>query len=213
MRRWPMLLSCLALLALPASAQQVPVPDTHPCFSDNMDRRIAGCSELIATPGIDTATRSQAFAMRALGYSLLGQYETAIQDYNTAIRMMPDFAVALNNRAWAYFKWGKSSTGLPDVEKSLRLDPSSYHAYDTRAHIHQSLGDPAAAMRDYEKAMILGGQRFVKLYQCGLAMAKLYSGPTDGIYSAEMRRALQVCVNNPLCDPLPPDEDCRPTTS
>jgi tetratricopeptide (TPR) repeat protein len=212
MRLWRALILGLMLSALPATAQQV-VPENHACFSDNMERRIAGCSELIATPGLDSTTLSHAYAMRALGYSLQAQYETAIRDYNTAIRMVPDFAVALNNRAWAYYKWGKSSNGMPDVEQSLRLDPTSYHAYDTRAHIHQSLGDASAAMRDYEKAMALGGQRFVRLYQCGLAMAKLYSGPTDGIYTAEVRRAMLVCVASPLCDPLPPDEDCRPTTS
>ena len=55
--------------------------------------------------------------------------------------MKPDFAVALNNRAWAYYRWGKAGTGLPDVEKSLELSPTSPHSLDTRAHIHQALGD------------------------------------------------------------------------
>lgn len=211
MRRWGALIVGLLLTALPASAQLV--PDNHDCFSDNVERRISGCSELIATPGIDQYILSQAYAMRALGRSLQGQYETAIRDYDQAIRIAPDFAVALNNRAWAYFKWGRGADGLADVEKSLQLDPLSHHAYDTRAHILQALGDATAALRDYERAMSFGGARFIKLYQCGLAMAKLYSGPTNGIYSTEMRVALRACIESASCDPLPPDEDCRPTTS
>jgi len=211
MRRWGAIVLGLALAALPALAQGV--PDNHDCFSDNLERRISGCSELIGTPGIDPNTLAHAYAMRALGRSLQTQYETAIRDYDQAIRIMPDFAVALNNRAWAYFKWGRGADGLADVEKSLRLDRWSHHAYDTRAHILQMLGDAASALRDYERAMTIGGARFVKLYQCGLAMAKLYSGPTDGVYSVEMKVALRTCVQSASCDPLPPDEDCRPTTS
>ena len=82
--------------------------------------------------------------MRALAYSLKGRYDTAIRDYDAAIAMKPDFAVALNNRAWAYFRWGRAATGLPDVERSLRISPTSAHALDTRAHIRQALGAPRA---------------------------------------------------------------------
>ena len=86
--------------------------------------------------------------MRALAYSLKGHYDTAVRDYDAAIAMKPDFAVALNNRAWAYYRWGKASTGLADVEKSLQLSPTSPHALDTRAHIRQALGDPQGAFND-----------------------------------------------------------------
>jgi tetratricopeptide (TPR) repeat protein len=202
-----------ALTLLPVAANAQTVPDNHPCFSENPSQRVAGCTELIETPGIDSATRAHAFAMRALGYSLQAQYETAVRDYDAAIRLVPDFAIALNNRAWAKFKWGRSEAGLTDVEKSLRLDPFSHHAFDTRAHIRQAMGDADGAIADYEKAMVLGGTRFVKLYQCGLAMAKLYAGPADGVYTGEVKRALRLCVMSASCDPLPPDEDCRPTTS
>ena len=95
---------------------------------------------------------SQVYAMRALAYSLKGRYSTAIQDYDMAIGIQPDFAMALNNRAWAYFRWGKAAIGLPDVEQSLELSPTSPHTLDTRAHIRQALGDPAGALRDYNKA-------------------------------------------------------------
>ena len=86
--------------------------------------------------------------------------------------MRPDFAVALNNRAWAYFRWGKAATGLPDVEKSLQLSPTSAHSLDTRAHIRQSLGDPQAALRDYDQGDVVRRRSsMIKLYQCGLTEA------------------------------------------
>jgi tetratricopeptide (TPR) repeat protein len=130
-----------------------------------------------------------------------------------AISMKPDFAVALNNRAWAYFRWGKAATGLPDVEKSLQLSPTSPHALDTRAHIRQAMGDPASALRDYDKAMWYGGARMIKLYQCGLTEARLYNGEIDGNWRPELTEALKKCVRDKNCDPLPADEHCRAATS
>lgn len=182
------------------------------CFGEDIERRITGCTELIEKPdgGSDV---SLAYAMRALAYSLKGQYETAIRDYDVAIEMRPDFAVALNNRAWAYHKWGKPDAAMPDVQKSLELNPTSPHTLDTRAHIHQSKGDTAAAMRDYDKAMLFGGAQMIKLYQCGLTEQRLYTGEIDGTWRPEVTEALEKCVRDRNCDPLPADEHCRAATS
>ena len=124
-----------------------PGPSDADCFSEDIERRIEGCTALIERRDQSVADLSFAYAMRALAYSLKGRYDTAIRDYDAAIAMRPDFAVALNNRAWAYFRWGKAATGLPDVERSLQLSPTSPHALDTRAHIRQALGDPQGALQ------------------------------------------------------------------
>ena len=204
-------MAVLALLAwLPASAHSDPSAD---CFSEDIERRIAGCTALIEQRDQSVADLSLAYAMRALAYSLKGSYETAIGDYDVAISMKPDFAVALNNRAWAYFRWGKSTAGLPDVEKSLQLSPTSPHTLDTRAHIRQSLGQHEAALRDYDKAMFFGGPRMIKLYQCGLTEQRLYTGEIDGTWRPELTQALEKCVRDKGCDPLPADEQCRAATS
>lgn len=187
--------------------------DIEGCFADQSARRIEACSEVIQTPGIDTNRLSLAYAMRALAFSLRAQYETAIRDYDAAIRLNPSFPVALNNRAWAYFKMGRPATGLPDVEASLALDPRSAHSYDTRAHIHQWMGRPDAALGDYDRAMFFGGERMIKLYQCGLQNNGLYHGKIDGLPSIELRKAMLICVQGTDCDPLPPDEECRAATS
>lgn len=194
----------------PLTAQ---VFEGHECYGEDNERRIQACSDLIDTPGLTPDAQSAALAMRALSHSLKGAYERAIHDYDAAIRLMPDFAIALNNRAWAYFKSGRPAMGLEDVEKSLELDPSSPHTYDTRAHIRQWTGQAAGALSDYDRAMAFGGQRMIKLYQCGLAAAGLYKGPADGQSSIELRRAFEACVQGTTCDPLPADEECKAATS
>ncbi len=212
MRHWSMLLLAALIITYAASARAT--EGVHDCDKPEAEARIRACTELIETPGINEPRRATAYANRALSYSLRGDYETAIRDYDSAIKMFPDFAVALNNRAWAYFKWGRAETGMSDVQRSLQIEPFSPHALDTRAHIHQSMGEQQGAMRDYESAMVYGGTRMVTLYQCGLRMHRLYSGPADGVIRAELLAALRACIEKgALCDPLPPDEECREAVS
>lgn len=183
------------------------------CFSENNERRIAGCSNLIENPNLDPGTKSLAYAMRALALSLNGALELALPDYDMAITLDPASAMALNNRAWVLYKLDRLTDSMADVERSIRLAPGSPHAYDTRAHIHQALGERAAALRDYEHAMRFGGEHLVKLYQCGLESQGIYDGPIDGLYTRKVRHALEVCVTRSACDPLPADEECRAATS
>ena len=183
--------------------------DNHDCFSNNSMLRIRGCTELLQRQNIDPETRAIAYATRALGLSMIGRHEEAVRDYDSAIGIIPDYPMALNNRAWALFKLGRIEEAYPDIEKSLQLDPTSPHAYDTRAHIRQSRGQLDGALRDYQRAMRLGGSRMVKLYQCGLQANGQYIGAVTGIITEQLQLALKECIKIKDCDPLPPDEECK----
>jgi tetratricopeptide (TPR) repeat protein len=195
-RRGGWLLAAMAMAGLLASAGRAGTaePGAGDCFSDDNERRISGCSRLIETPGATAGELALAYAMRALAYSLKGRYELALPDYDAAIKAQPDFAIALNNRAWALYKSGRAEAGLADVERALELSPHSPHALDTRAHIRQAGGESELALADYELAMRFGGEHMVKLYQCGLQAAGLYSGDVDGLYTRALREALEACV-------------------
>jgi tetratricopeptide (TPR) repeat protein len=207
------LLIMAALLGASASGPAGAAEPVDGCFGPDTGRRIESCSELLLRPNLPLEQATMAYAMRALAYSLKGQYDQALPDYDKAIRLNPEFAVALNNRAWALFKAGRAADGQSDIERALTLNPMSPHAIDTRAHIRQSMGETAGAMEDYERAMRLGGEGAVKLYQCGLQSAGLYKGEIDGRYSPDVRRALERCVADRACDPLPADEECRKAAS
>ena len=184
------------------------------CFSEQSLRRIPGCTALLEGGAkLSTAERSLAHAMRALAYSLQGQYAEALQDYDEAVRLRPDFDVALNNRAWSLFKMKRLSEAMTDVERALKIAPWSAHAFDTRSHLHQAEGRTRQALQDYILAMRFGGEKLVKLYQCGLEAHGLFTGKVDGIESDDLLKALATCVRDDNCDPLPPDEECRRPTS
>jgi tetratricopeptide (TPR) repeat protein len=182
------------------------------CYAEDLDLRIRGCTILLEG-NLSPLDRAQALSSRALALSMKTWYGEAIKDYDNALAINPNSAVARNNRAWAYFRWGRGADGLEDVEHSLRLEPTSGAAYDTRAHIRQSLGNASAALTDYRMAMTFGGERMVKMYQCGLLEHGLYKGPIDGTPNPQLDDALAVCVKDTVCDPLPADEECRMGTS
>lgn len=201
-------------LALLAKAPALATPGTeHPCFQKDYGQRIEACTEFLNMPGLSQHDRASAFAMRALTLSLMGQYTDAIKDYDRAIELNPNFAVALNNRAWANYRMGNVAAAWPDVQRSLELDPWSGHAHDTRAHLRQADGDFEGAFEDYQAAMRFGGARMVRLYQCGLQAHGHYNGPLNGIVTEPLLAALKVCSSSKTCDPLPPDEECKIATS
>ncbi|MFN3867660.1 MAG: tetratricopeptide repeat protein [Hyphomicrobiaceae bacterium] len=199
---------------VPARADPAASDPATDCFSEDNARRISGCTALLDSgKELSQGERSLAHALRALAFSLQSRFEDALKDYDVAISLRPDFDVALNNRAWALFKMGRYDEGMIDVERALKIAPWSAHAFDTRAHLHQVQGRPHQALSDYLLAMRFGGERLVKLYQCGLEAQGMFHGVIDGIESTELRKSLAQCVRDPQCDPLPPDEECRRPTS
>ena len=183
------------------------------CQSNDLERRIQGCSAIITGATVSTPDLSQAYSMRGLAFSLQQKFDLAMADYDMAIKLEPNSAVALNNRAWTLWRSGAPEKGLADAERSLAVEPNSPHALDTRAHILQAMGQYARALRDYERAMLYGGSRIIILYQCGLQAAGLFEGKPDGLFTSALSQAMAVCVKRPNCDPLPPEEDCGFTTS
>lgn len=212
MRRVCTILAALCLCTAIAAAARAD-NSAADCLSDDNERRIAGCTVIIEDPATTPLDRSNALAMRGLALSIKGLLDRAIEDYNASLTINPNSAMSLNNRAWAYFRAGRGREGVPDIEKSLLLNPSSEHSWDTRAHIRQMMGNFEGALRDYEMAIHLGGEKMIRLYQCGLAERGLYRGQMDGIYSAEMKSAMHTCVRDRDCDPLPADEQCKLPTS
>jgi tetratricopeptide (TPR) repeat protein len=174
------------------------------CGSDNPEVRIPACSALIDAPDTTPEVRAEAFFRRGLSYSEFNQYDRAIDDYDGAIRLVPGYAAALNNRAYSLLRLGKASQGLPDVEEALRYSPLDPIYNSTRGEIRQALGDRDGAIHDHVTAMLSGGALFVKLYQCSLRLAQLYHGPLDGIISPELHNALALCVDmGSQCSPIP----------
>ena len=56
-----------------------------------------------------------------LAFAQKGQYQQAIENYNEAILLKPDYVDAWNNRAFAYLTKGDKISGCRDALKSCEL--------------------------------------------------------------------------------------------
>jgi hypothetical protein len=62
----------------------------------------------------------------------LGDYKGAIADYDTAIRLKPDYTIAYNNRGNAKNDLGQHSAAIADFDTAIRLKPDLADAYMPR---------------------------------------------------------------------------------
>jgi len=60
---------------------------------------------------------------RSNAYRDKGGYDRAIEDYNQAIKLKPNFAAAYADRGMAYHGQEKSAFAIQDLEKAVSLDP------------------------------------------------------------------------------------------
>lgn len=107
------------------------------------------------TQSISHGPTAAAFNERGIAEFELGQMDSAIADFNDALRIDPNNGEALNNRAWTYYKANDARAGLEDANRAVALLSGRAFVWDTRAHINEKLGDHAAALRDYRKALSL----------------------------------------------------------
>ena len=111
---------------------------------------------------------------RAISYSLVKNYDAAIEDLSAVISLNPDFALAYFARAVAYIEKGKvdesqkdkSKKGLgldmetvnlkkalEDLDKVIELSPSLIYAYFNKGDIYLKKGDYTAAISCYTTAI------------------------------------------------------------
>jgi len=76
--------------------------------------------------------RANYFTNRGDSYQFKGELGTALDDYNTALRLDPNFALAYNNRAVLYAEMGERAKALADYEAAVRLDPGNENAINGR---------------------------------------------------------------------------------
>ncbi len=121
--------------------------------SGDVDGAIASLSDAISTSATATAYND-----RGIAYLLKGQFESALADYDAAIKIDNKNGEALNNRAWTYYKISQNEKALSDADKAVSLIGDKAYVWDTRGHIHEALGDRKAAEADFVKALSLDAE-------------------------------------------------------
>ena len=84
-----------------------------------------------------------------------GKAEKALEAYDTAIRLQPDYAEVYNNRGNIKNGLGSHDTALDDYDKAICLNPNFAEAYSNRGAAKFKLGKHDAALADLNAAILL----------------------------------------------------------
>ncbi len=81
-----------------------------------------------------------------------GEYALALSDYDKAVTLKPDNAVAFLNRGRTHYSLKDFPKASADFNKAIELDPKDAKAYYSRGLLHESLGELDKALADYQRA-------------------------------------------------------------
>ncbi|MDX1574953.1 MAG: tetratricopeptide repeat protein, partial [Kiloniellales bacterium] len=127
----------------------------------------------------DLPDRSLAYVYnnRGASYRNLGRYNKAIEDYDAAIRLNPDYATAFYNRGIAYDRKGFYGLAIDDFDTAIRLDPDLSDAYNQRGLAYVRDGRYDIAIENFSQAINLDPELDSAYFNRGLAYHS--KGDTD----------------------------------
>jgi tetratricopeptide (TPR) repeat protein len=162
-------------LKLPAQGQIIPTPRHEETV---VQRKI----EEAARQPVPTADELSAEEYGSRGADRYEQGDTdgAIADYNEAIRLNPQFAMAYNNRGYAYQAEGDYTQAIADYTRSIDLgNPELHIPYNNRGNAYDLIGDFDQAIADYNEAVRLNPGYADPYYN--RALARHNRGVFDGV--------------------------------
>jgi len=118
-----------------------------------------------------------------------------LADFNEAIRLDPNYAVAFFFRGDLYKRRGDFARAMTDLNESIRLDPNSAKAYLLRGRLSYNGGDNPAAISDFEKAIRLDPDDASAYFNRGVAYFLLGAHVADA--EADFKKASQLDPQDP----------------
>jgi tetratricopeptide (TPR) repeat protein len=140
----------------------------------NIDLKLSACSRLIDR-SLNLPARERAFLHNERGIALRrkGEIDRAILEYDEALRLNPQYAIAYNNRGYAFERKGQFEKALADYNLSIQLKPASGRAYANRAGIFKARKDWGSAYSDLTRALSLGHQNTTVYFERGFALLQM----------------------------------------
>ena len=126
------------------------------CRDDNSQRLIRACTAVIHSGRQTPENLARAFYNRGRALSDKGQNDRAIQDFDQAIRLDPEYPDAFNNRGVAYAGKGQFERAIEDYDQAIRLDPNYAIAIYNRGLAARNLGHEDEAAAYFAKAKQVG---------------------------------------------------------
>jgi tetratricopeptide (TPR) repeat protein len=101
-----------------------------------------------------------------------GKIDEAINHYNKAILIEPDYVYAYNNRGIIYGERGQYKLAIEDFNNAIRIIPTFADAYGNLGFTYHKLGQYNHAIEDYSKAIRLKPDYVYAYMNRGIAYLK-----------------------------------------
>jgi tetratricopeptide (TPR) repeat protein len=121
----------------------------------SLDQAVALYSEALQDKTLPNERRAILLSDRGVAYARLQNPKEAIEDFNRAIQLFPEYAAIYNNRGNVLLGIGAVREAQKDFDRALMLAPGYAAAYSNRAGAELKQGDIALAIADYSKAIAL----------------------------------------------------------
>lgn len=92
---------------------------------------------------------------RGVAFVRLGKTREAIEDFNRAVELFPEYAATYNNRGNLLLALGLPDEAIKDFNRAIALAPGYAAAYNNRAGALMQNGKPNKAIRDFTQAVKL----------------------------------------------------------
>lgn len=118
------------------------------------------------------------YSNRGNAKSELGDNKGALADYDSAIRINPQFAKSYSNRGVLKAELGDNKGAITDFDTAIHLDPQFASPYSNRGQAKAELGDRKGAIADFDTAIRLDS-RYAEPYS-NRGIVKAESGDNKG---------------------------------
>jgi len=132
--RGALILFALILTLSDSTARANPLQDRRACFNLELTPAVIldVCTRVIRSKQVNQNDLAVALNNRGVAHYDRGQWQQALEDFNRAIELKPDYAKAITHRGAAYSRMGKHDRAIEDHNEAIRLREDYAEAYTYR---------------------------------------------------------------------------------
>ena len=145
-------------------------------------KAVVNYTEALRDTSLTNDRRATILNDRAVAYARLGQTKLAIEDFNQAVRLFPEYAAIYNNRGSLLLALGNANEAIKDFNRAIALAPGYAAAFSNRGGAYAKTGDHDQAIQDFTRAIKLMPQSAAPLSgrgQVHLAVGRPYAAIRD----------------------------------
>src|SRR5260370_25025764 len=145
--------SCFLVLCAPGrwSAGKLRSEDCMNEAGRDPDKAIRYCTTAIDSGRLTNYELVHSLNNRGWAYYRKADFNRAIQDYNQAIQLQPDYAFAFNDRGLAYAGNRDFNRAIEDYSQAIKLNSDFALAFNNRGFAYASKRDNDRAIQDFNE--------------------------------------------------------------